>query len=435
MSRKSLVARSSALVLTFLMASPLALLASDEKAPAPRATAPLRQPAARPSGQSPPAAAAEAQALWQGLPPEEQQQRIQEFFDLVGPRLRAKIKDRVARPPQERLRPVSALKGTGIAGRGAAERITESRLLSAPGGGTEPPDPAPSLHDADGDGLGNALERQLAEGLMPVYHVSTGELPTTGFVSLQDTTTLVADQFLGQVPVAVHYRVTPLFEEIFNGIPHKFLQIDYLTIWNRDEGLEISSLCRTNTAILGGLIGVGLVSLVDGARAHDWDVERSAVLVGAPTASAGDPAAYRAYDYYLASHEGTFFNHSAFIFPAFPWPIGNHAQLWMSFSKHATYEGNPNFFPLMPGDIIAFTNGLLAELLLVGAIDDISYWIYVGIANSVFFSCIVEHFGEQGGALPTFQLNVGEKGQPINGSSWIADPDVSSKFEPLWIPG
>ena len=59
--------------------------------------------------------------------------------------------------------------------------------------------------------------------------------------------------------------------------------------------------------------------------------------------------------------------------------------------------------------------------------------IYLGMADTLFFSCVVEHFSEQGGFFPGFELNVGENGRPLNGSSWIADPRVAGKLQPLWI--
>lgn len=87
----------------------------------------------------------------------------------------------------------------------------------------------------------------------------------------------------------------------------------------------------------------------------------------------------------------------------------------------------------MPGDVIGFTYFVIDDLYYNYVIDYYQYLIYLGIADSVYFSCIVEHFGERGATLPTFQQNVGENGNPINGSSWIADSRVSSKLQPLWI--
>ena len=448
-----------ALLLSLLSGSPMQVLAAEatgpqttSQTPAPRA-ADLRSFQDQVPASASQTTAAERLAMFQSLSPAEQEQRVQEFLKLVGPQVRARIEARLAEEPAPSPRPLAALAGSGVATGTPAGLLPGGLTLAAEPAvaprvapllcdeqgdcGSGEPDLAAKFElefkDADGDGLSNSLERQLAEGLVPAYHISTGEVSSTGFVTLQDTPKLATLSFLGQVPAAVHYRVTPLFETFFNGQQQKFLQIDYLTVWNRDDGLAIGGLCRTNAAILGGLIGLGLASVLDGAVRHDWDVERSAALVAAPAANADDPAAYRAYHYYLASHEDTFFDHSIYLPPSFPWPVGNHAQMWLSKSKHSTYEGNPNFFPLVPGGIIAFTYFVIDALYYNYVINDYQYLIYLGIADSVYFSCIVEHFGERGAALPTFQQNVGENDNPIKGSSWIADSRVASKLQPLWI--
>ncbi len=287
--------------------------------------------------------------------------------------------------------------------------------------------------DADQDGLDDGLEAQLATGFMPIFHVSAGEQAGTGFATFQDASSLQIQQNLPPVPPAVHWRVTPLFVATVNGVPQQFLQIDYLTVWNRDDGLEIGSVCRFNAAILGGLIGFSLVSVLDGFGPHDFDPERSAVLVAAPLGSAGDPAAYRSLSYYLASHEGSFFDHSIYLPPPFPLPPGNHALLWHSRSKHATYEGNPDYFPLVPGWLIDITYFAIEDFYWADQISWWNYLIYLSIADSVFFSCVVEHFSEQGGFSPGLSLNVGENGRPLNGSSWIADEQIAAKLQPLWV--
>lgn len=290
-----------------------------------------------------------------------------------------------------------------------------------------------SSSDADQDGLDDGLEAQLADGFIPIYHVSAGEAPGTGFARFQDVPTLSILQNLPPVPPAVHWRVSPLFVTTMNGVPHQFLQIDYLTIWNRDDGLEVGGGCYASASILGGLVGFGFASLLDGAGPHAFDPERSAVLVAAPLASAGDPGSYRSLSYYLASHEGTFFDHSIYLPPPYPLPPGNHALMWHSRSKHATYEGNPDYFPLMPSWVVSLTYLTLDDLYWLGWIDWWDYLIYLAIADSLFFTCTVEHFSEQGGFFPGLQTNVGENGRPLNGSSWIADSRVSSKLQPLWI--
>lgn len=180
-------------------------------------------------------------------------------------------------------------------------------------------------------------------------------------------------------------------------------------------------------------MGFGLASVLDGFQGHIFDQERSAALVAAPLGSTGDPNAYRSYSYYLASHEGTFTDHSIYLPPPFPLPPGNHALMWASRAKHGTYEFNPDDFPLMPIWLIYATYFAIDDLYWFQVIDYWTYLYFLAIADSFFFSCTVEHFSEQGGFFPGFELNVGENGRPLNGSSWIADPRIASKFQPLWI--
>jgi PKD repeat protein len=290
-----------------------------------------------------------------------------------------------------------------------------------------------AVGDADNDGLDDALEDTLAAGFMPYYHVSTGEQAGTGFARFQNTPTLAILQNLPAVPPAVHWRVTPLFVASINGVPHQFLQVDYLTVWNRDDGLDAGGLCHFNATILGGLTGFAIAEILDGFGPHDFDQERSAALLAAPVASAYDPAAYRSYHYYTAAHEGTFADHSYFVAPPGPLPAGYHLELWLGRAKHGTYPGNPDYLPLAPDWVIYLTYLTIDDLYWI---FDIPYWQYVyylAIADSVFYSCAVERFGEQGGGFPGLTLNVGELGQPLNGSAWIADPSIASKLQPLWL--
>ena len=369
-----------------------------------------------------PSSREERRALWEALSPKEQQLYVERFLKHLGPQVRQIVE------AQRRL-------PLGVRERSGAEGVLRVAQLSCPAGARCAGGPALRLvtGDDDGDGLDQELERQLAEGLALVYHVSTGEVPSTGFATMHDVPTLSANQFLGQRPAAVHYRVSPLGQAIFQGVPFTFLQVDYLTVWNRDDGLPVGGFCRTNAAILGGLIGLGLVELLDGSAAHDWDVERSAVLVGAPTANAADANAYRAYEYYLAGHEGTFLlDQSRYVLPSFPWGIGYHAAVGLSRAKHATYPFNPDDHPLVWPEVINATYWLIDDLYWNYVISDWEYLLYLSIADAVYFTCLVERFGEQGGELPTFMLNVGETNQPLKGSSWIADPRVAPKFQSLW---
>jgi hypothetical protein len=138
--------------------------------------------------------------------------------------------------------------------------------------------------DADLDRLPDKFEKRVANAFMPSYYVSAGE--TAVFATFLDQPTLAIASLSVATPPIVHSRVTPL--GIRNGMG--WLQVDYLTIWNRDNGLSVSDLCATLTA------GLGLS--LDGLAAHEFDEERSAVLVGAPSVGgtyASDATMYRAH--------------------------------------------------------------------------------------------------------------------------------------------
>ena len=294
--------------------------------------------------------------------------------------------------------------------------------------------------DADGDGLPDAFENSLADAFTPVYHMSGGEQAGTGFARFGDYTPQTVIQNLSLLPPVTHVRVTPVgFTTDVYGRQLGFLQVDYLTLLNRDDGLSVGGTCNVYASIVGGLIGLGLSGVIDGLGGHVIDDERSAVLVAAPTTASyqysTNPAAYQAYDYYTAAHEGTFFDHSAYFGPSQPVPAYYHLNLALSKAKHGTYPFNPDYYPLFPDWVIYTTYDTLDFLYWDYVIDYYDYLIYSYIADTVFFECFVEHFQDQGGAFPGLQLNVGELSHPINGSGFILDPRVSSKLTPLlwWV--
>jgi PKD repeat protein len=295
--------------------------------------------------------------------------------------------------------------------------------------------------DADGDGLPDGFEDSLADAFTPVYHMSGGEQSGTGFARFADSPSLSIVQNLPLVPPTVHLRATPVgFATDVYGRQLGFLQIDYLTILNRDDGLSIGGDCRFFASILGGLAGLGITDLFQLlGPGHEFDQERSATLVAAPTVAgqySTDPASYQAYDYYTAAHEGTFTDHSGYFSPSQPVPAYYHLNLALSKSKHSTYPFNPDYYPLVPGWMIGATYGAI-DAYYWGCwewgwnCNYYNYILYLYMADTVFFDCIVEHFQEQGGSFPGLQLNVGELGQPLNGSGFINDPRVRSKLTPL----
>ena len=295
--------------------------------------------------------------------------------------------------------------------------------------------------DGDADGLDDGFEDGVADAFTPVYHVSNGEYPWTGFARFADAPNQVTVSVRSNPPVPPisDFRVQPLgFGYDSSGQQVSVLRLDYLTLWNWDDGLVISGACIADLYFLAGWVGFSAGLILDGLQAHEFDNERSAVLVAAPVTEPWvfnqNPGAYSAYSFYTAGHEGTFTDTSAYYFPSQPVPAGLHINLGLSLSKHATYTFNPDYLPLLPGGFQAFVYSTIDFLWFSGIITD--YWLYLallGIADGLFYFCFVEHFIEMGGWFADPRVNVGEPGHPINGSSFIADPDLAPKLTvPLW---
>ncbi|HEX3551804.1 MAG TPA: hypothetical protein VIA62_01070 [Thermoanaerobaculia bacterium] len=330
-----------------------------------------------------------------------------------------KVRSRLASPQQLVKIKFSPQTSTGLRRVAAADVLTDPLATSADALAAV----ALDATDQDSDRLPDKFEKRLANAFTPFYFVSGGDPDV--FATFKDQSTL-AIATLGQAsPPISHYRVTPL--GITGGMG--YLQIDYLTVWNRDEGLNVSTLCQVLLPALG--------LSIDGIGSHDFDEERSAVLVGAPVASgtyATDAAAYKAFDYYLAAHEGVLpFDHSRYIQPTSPVPAGQHVKLGLSRSKHSTYPFNPDKFPIFRQEIIDATFAAIDAAYLAGEIDDTTYAALLYAANTVFFECVVERFTDQGGVYVGTRTNVGELAKPLNGCSWINDPRIREKLTPtLW---
>jgi hypothetical protein len=309
---------------------------------------------------------------------------------------------------------------TGLTRAVSADVLTDPLATSADALAAVPLDAT----DQDLDRLPDKFERRLANAFTPFYFISAGDPDV--FATFQDQPTL-AIASLGQAsPPISHYRITPL--GISNGVG--YLQIDYLTVWNRDEGLNVSALCQILLPALGFSI--------DGLGSHAFDEERSAVLVGAPVVGgtyATDAAAYKAYDFYLAAHEGVLpFDHSRYIQPPSPVSAGQHVKLALSRAKHGTYPFNPNKFPIFRQEIIDATFFAIDAAFAAGEIDNTTYDALLYAAATVFYECVVERFTEQPGVYAGTRTNVGELTKPINGCSWINDPRIRAKLTPtLWI--
>jgi len=328
-----------------------------------------------------------------------------------------------------------------VAGKAQPQSALTARFTSRPPAKTALNGDARLNWDGDSDGLDDGFEGSVADAFTPVYHVSWGEQPWTGFGMFADQPSLytVWARTNPPVPPVSHYRVQPLgFGTNGAGQQVGVLRVDYLTLWNWDDGLDVSGACIADLAFLGGWVGFSAGLILDGLQWHEFDPERSAALLVGPVAEPWvynqDPGAYAAYSYYTAAHERTFTDHSMYLWPGSPVPAWNHLNVALSRQKHATYPFNPHYLPLIHGDFQGWVYSTIDFLWFAGIItDEWLYWALLGIADSLFYGCFVERFYEQGGWFSAERINVGEPGRPINGSSWIADGRIAEKLEPyIW---
>ncbi len=209
--------------------------------------------------------------------------------------------------------------------------------------------------DCDGDGLGDSFEAAVSDIFTPYYHVSAGE--PNNFARFADSVPQTVTQLLPQVPVTTHFRVKPIGigTEIATGREVSVLRVDYLTLWDRDGGLDSGGDCAFGLAVAGGLIGIGLSASLDGLGSHELDNERSAVLLVAPTTSPGvlnqNPQSYSLYKVFTSGHEGQPVVDQSFIIslntPVPATAQRTHIELYLSRSKHATYTFNPDDYPII----------------------------------------------------------------------------------------
>lgn len=96
-----------------------------------------------------------------------------------------------------------------------------------------------------------------------------------------------------------------------------FYEINYLSIWDKDTG-----------GILGRF------------NAHQWDTERTAVLVKGPIGGI-DPSQFEAEEMYYAAHEGESVNLSTYLQPE---DDNRGATVYWSLGKHASYSTYPSSF-------------------------------------------------------------------------------------------
>ncbi len=286
---------------------------------------------------------------------------------------------------------------------------------------TPSPSPTPNFSDNDLDGLEDNFENNLADGFTPYYHVSGGENGGTGFATFNNSTPLTVSQLFGSVPPISYYRVKPLGTRYANGVPYGAIQLDYLTLWNKDDGLIASGWCYVSA----GFFGLAF----DGLGDHNLDKERSAMLVAAPLVNGGYDSNlqnYKIHGLFTAAHEDTpGFDQSLYFFPYTPINYGLTFNLSLSRSKHATYPFNPAGIPIFWDWIIFSTYEYIWQLYYLGNIDYFTYQSLLNIADSVFFDCVIEHFQEQGGTFAGTRINVGEVAHPINNSGFIQETSTN----------
>ena len=169
--------------------------------------------------------------------------------------------------------------------------------------------------DNDFDSLDDDFETALADGFTPLYHLSANENAGTGFAIYNDSSVLGISQVFnanptfGPVTILSYYRVKPYGISNINGVPHGLIQIDYLTFWNKDDGLIVGNLCINLAPVLGFTINE--------LGNHVFDKERSATLVAAPIVNGSydtDFSNYKAYGFYTTAHENTFLLDQSILF-------------------------------------------------------------------------------------------------------------------------
>lgn len=114
------------------------------------------------------------------------------------------------------------------------------------------PPPLPNNDDLDNDGLLDVFENSLADGFTPSYYISGGENSGTGFATFNNSVPQAISQEFGPTPPISHFRVKPLGfynRTNGNGIRYGLIQINYHTLWNKDDGLVGSPYCIVDPII------------------------------------------------------------------------------------------------------------------------------------------------------------------------------------------
>lgn len=380
----------------------------------------------------------ERRAAWEGLTPEQQSKALAEFRTMIEDLKEQNLAAMRSQMPtdfdltlaftgdngQRLLLPAKAQEESGTS--------VETESLQKP----EPSQTRSVSKDTDLDGLPQFFESAVADAFTPFYHISAGERSGTGFATFGNFVPQTVQQVFGSVPPISNYRVKPVgFRTDANGNQLGYLQLDYLTLWNRDDGLILGWFCEMCLSNSLDLAGFSISDIVSALTDHRLDNERSAVLIAAPVSGPNiynlDPQAYKAYQFFTVAHEDTFTEVRIRIFPNQPVPAGRHIELGLSLSKHGTYPFNPDYFPILPSYIIISTYLMLDFLLAVGIIHYDEYLIYLFMADTAYFTCVVEHFQDQGGMFAATRINVGDVNNPINNSGFIQDTELRKKLSKM----
>jgi hypothetical protein len=379
-----------------------------------------------------PGSTPERRAAWERLTPQAKKDAVERLQALVGSRMRV---DRDAVSPRAAA-PTVAQALSGKATPATRAGVSMPTFTTEAVGRKTTQAPGVLFSDPDGDGLDQAFEAATADVFTPYYHISAGEHSGTGFATFYNSVPQTVAQVFAPVPPISYFRVQPLgFDTDATGAPVGVLRIDYLTLWNRDDGFETFGVCGAAIGLVESLTGIDFVT-----GGHALDNERSAALVAAPVSPSGgyneNPGSYRLYSYYTAAHEGTFGgDNSTYYFFNPPVAANNHIQLGMSRSKHGTYTFNPDWYPVIWPEIMSLTYFTIDSLYYSYAIDYDTYLIFLYLADEAFFACFVEHFSEQGGTYAQTRIDVGEPDHVINGAGFIQDTQsgIREKFTvPLW---
>jgi hypothetical protein len=202
----------------------------------------------------------------------------------------------------------------------------------------------------------------------------------------------------------------------YNGVQHGFYKIDYLTIWNRDGGLPINAACLGALTFLNTVypcvaapVYAAALSLIPSKQ---WDIERSAVLVAAPTTANRvydtNHLNYFAHDYYAAAHEyNVAFDQSSYFMPIVP--TQNKVVLHIALSKHATYFFNPNMHILTRPWLQAAAYNAVNMLWATQVISQMEHMQISILLFDIFGFCLVDRFlsgGVQSVSHPSRRTNI-----------------------------